>query len=193
MKKTLFSAALLSLLALSPIAQAAPVDVVDFLYATKDPSRFIPVPLDASVYPLMAGQHIPAGTLTVFSTETGQLVVTYETSGDWMINETHLEIALNPRNFPQTRKGNPRPGRFDFGGVQTHGTTAIQYVFEYGPAAPPESTIYVAAHAVVSGSQGCETAWSAGTRFAGANWFTYSTYVRPVDCGTNPSHPSCPQ
>lgn len=192
MKTPLSSAVFVSLLMLTPFTQAASVDVVDFVSATKDSAQFIPAPNDASVYPLIAGQHIYAGTVTVFSTQDGLLVVTYETTGGWTMKETHLEIALNPRDFPQTKTGNPRPGRFDFGGAQTSGTTAIQYVFEWGPAAAPGTTVYVAAHAVVGGSQGSETAWSAGTGFSGANWFTYSTYLRPVDCGITPTDPSCP-
>jgi len=160
-----------------PTSQAAPSGVAQLVSSTTNQSAFLPTPSDGTVFQLIAGRTINVGTVTVFTTNQGQLVVKYQTTGVWSIRETHLELALRPQDFPQTKAG-ATPGQFDYGGPQSAGTRAIQYVFDLGTGVPPGTTLHVGAHAVVTGN-GNETAWSAGKRF-GSNWFTYSTYQRPT-------------
>jgi len=178
MKTKILSAMLFLAIFVPPATRAASSSVTEFVSATTSQSAFIQAPADATVYQLLAGQRINAGTVTVFTTAGGQLVVTYRTTGPWKVIETHLEFGLRVQDFPRSGNGSPIPGQFDYGGPQAPGTTAIQYVFNLGTDVPAGTTLLVGAHAVVTG-QGTETAWSAGTRF-GKNWFTYSTYTRPA-------------
>lgn len=182
MKRIAFAVSMCVAFALSPATKAAPLAVVEFVSSTTNQSAFIPQPSDASTFAFMAGQSMNAGTVTAFTTAQGQLVITYRATGVWTIRETHLEVVLQPSDFPQTKAGNPQPGQFDYGGPQPTGTTAVQYVFNWGAAVPPGMVAYIGAHAVVNG-QGNQTAWSAGFPFPGKNWFTYSKYVRPAPAG----------
>lgn len=179
MKNRILAALLFLAVVVPPTTRAASSGVVEFVSSTTNQSVFIATPEDATVYQLLAGQRINAGSLTVFTTSEGQLVVTYRTTGVWKILETHLEFGLRVQDFPRSGQGNPIPGQFDYGGLQAPGTTAIQYVFNLGPDVPPGQKLLIGAHAVVRGAgTRAETAWSAGPRF-GKNWFTYSCYERP--------------
>lgn len=179
MKNRLFLVIMCLAMVVPPTSRAATSGVAQLASSTSNQGAFLTTPADAAVFPLIAGRSIPVGTVTVFTTNQGQLVVNYQTTAPWSIRETHLELALRPQDFPQTKSGNPQPGKFDYGGPQAGGTRAIQYVFDLGADVPPGTTLLVGAHAVVTGN-GTETAWSAGKPFAGANWFTYSTYQRPA-------------
>jgi|CXWL01.1.fsa_nt_gi uncharacterized repeat protein (TIGR01451 family) len=179
MKNKIFSAFLCLAMIAPPTTRAASSGVAEFVSSTTNQSAFVAPPAETTVYQLLAGQRIDAGTVTVFTTDGGQLVVTYRTTGPWKIRETHLELALRVQDFPRVKNGNPQPGHFDYGGPQAPGTTAVQYVFNLGPDVPAGTALLVGAHAVVTGN-GNETAWSAGKPFGGSNWFTYSTYTRPA-------------
>ena len=55
------------------------------------------------------------GMITV-SGMAGDFTVTYETVGDWRIVEIHTHAVNDDLcdGVPQTRKGNPKIGKFDF-------------------------------------------------------------------------------
>jgi hypothetical protein len=127
-------------------------------------------PLEAT---LLAGQHIPAGTLTIWNDET-TLYVRYSAFPGFSLAETHLAAAQDLSGIPQTKKGNPIPGRFPF--KATH-SGAADFIYAQELQWPTESEIVVAAHAVVElAGGGRETAWADGQDFPGANWATYVTY-----------------
>jgi hypothetical protein len=127
------------------------------------------------VVPLMAGQHIDVGTVTVTNTET-EILVTYQTSGDWMIKETHLDVELVYSGLDTTKKGNPIPGKFTYKTKHNTPVAEVSYTIEnFGWSV--DSELYIAAHAVVTSSQGTETAWGQGMQFPGNNWGMYFNYT----------------
>jgi hypothetical protein len=135
---------------------------------------------DDTVVDLMAGQHILAGTVTV-SNDYDNIYVTYQTTGDWFLRETHVDIETSYNGFPTTKSGNPKVGNFAYKmshnpPVQTY-TYTIPFDFTEG------DVIYFAAHAVVtSATYGTETGWAGCLDFPGNNWATYCTHeIGPCD------------
>lgn len=121
---------------------------------------------EATVTPLIAGQHINAGTVTVSNDETN-LYVTYTTANGWKLTELHL-FAGACSQIPVNKPGNPIPGQFPY---SANPASVNTYTFTI-PLAGLEDCFCVAAHAVVRNSSGgTETAWGQGTRFVQkGNW-----------------------
>ena len=127
------------------------------------------------VVPLIAGQHINVGTVTVSNTET-EILVTYQTSGDWLIEETHLDVESDYGGLNTTKKGNPIPGQFTYHTSHSNPVTKVSFTIEnFGWTV--DSLLFIAAHAVVTSSQGTETAWGEGFNFPGRNWGMYFNYT----------------
>ena len=133
--------------------------------------------------PLYAGQDIPVGTVTVSDDGT---MITYTTTGGWVLNATHLHVGDSLDAIPQTKKNNPIPGKFDYSAVHDQPVTEYTYTI---PAAQVDK-LYIAAQAEVAlldedtGLWQEESAW-AGTevdakQFEGKNWATYFTVVVPT-------------
>ena len=139
--------------------------------------------VDPVVIPLMAGQHIEVGTITVANSEDS-ITVVYETFDGWSITETHLDVALDYSGLATNKPGNPLPGKFDF---QTSHPAPVNLVTYEVDSIEWESgmTIYVATHAVVTSQQGTETAWAGDLEFPGSSWATYFTYVTQ-EANSNP-------
>ncbi|WP_455223377.1 Calx-beta domain-containing protein [Kaarinaea lacus] len=127
------------------------------------------------VLPLIAGQHIVVGTITVTNTETG-IVVVYETTEEWGITETHLDAALDYSGLHTNRSGNPIPGRFTYSTSHPEPVYRVSYLIE-DLEWSAGMDIYLATHAVVVSTQGNETAWAGDLEFPGNNWATYFTYT----------------
>ena len=62
---------------------------------------------------LLAGQTTKVGTVTVCNDETN-LYVTFATTGSNYMRETHLAVETSLTAIPQTKKGNPIPGQFEY-------------------------------------------------------------------------------
>jgi hypothetical protein len=111
---------------------------------------------DPFVTDLIAGQHTDVGDVTVWNDGT-YLNVTYVVNEPgWYLTETHLHVACDLEDIPQTKKNNPIPGRFDYKGEH-------DYITEYTYAIPLSEIecddVFIAAHAVVEGPmEGC-SAW----------------------------------
>ncbi len=66
-----------------------------------------------------SGEGIDVGNVTVTNNAT-HIVVEFTTTEDWCMTETHLHIAPQgdvetpAEGIPQTKKGNPIPGKFDY-------------------------------------------------------------------------------
>ena len=131
---------------------------------------------DPVVLPLIAGQHIEVGTVTITNTENA-IIVVYETFDGWGITETHVDVALDYSGLHTTGSGNPIPGRFDQQTSHPQPVNMVVHTIEdlqWTSGTP----IYVATHAVVtSQQQGTETAWAGDLDFPGRNWATYFTYT----------------
>lgn len=123
---------------------------------------------------LIAGQHIPAGTVIVENDEQ-YLYVTYETDGNWLITETHLDVATRPEDLKQTSKGNAIPGRFAYQSEHHPGVATVTHTIDL-TAWPSGTPLYLAAHSVVVSNSGSETAWGEGLDFPGKNWAMYFSH-----------------
>lgn len=139
---------------------------------------------------LFAGQNIDAGAVCVTLEDDGMggqnLVVTYATTGDWEILETHLWVGQFLSHMPQTRKGNPQVGHFPYASGDISGSSTTTYAFIIpidslgGESGLCDQTWLFAAHAALGipdGSGGylqTESAWADGDRMVQrGNWATY--------------------
>ncbi len=128
---------------------------------------------------LTAGQYINAGNVSVWNDEVN-LYVKYETTGNWSLNETHLAVVnTSYMDIPQTKKGNPIPGKFDYKNESlTTQTDTYVIPLEWGV----DEELFIAAHAEVQllNETGAivqeETAWGEGYDFPGKNWAMYFNY-----------------
>jgi len=110
---------------------------------------------DPFVTDLLAGQNIDVGDVSVWNDDTN-LYVKYETTGGWMMTETHLHIAMDETTIPQTTGGkngkgtvgNPIPGHFDYGDCYDPSVTEDTFTIDLDGWAPG-TPLYIAAHAVV--------------------------------------------
>jgi hypothetical protein len=113
---------------------------------------------------LYAGQDIPVGTVSV-SNDGTNLYVTYNTTGGWVMTETHLAVATSLDVIPQTKKGNPIPGQFPYKHEDLGYVTSDPYeipLVDLGVGA--DDNLYIAAHAkVIRPIEDCwEPVWQIG-------------------------------
>ncbi|MBN1513203.1 MAG: hypothetical protein JXB13_14405 [Phycisphaerae bacterium] len=96
------------------------------------------------------------------------LTVTYDVDYDvdqpgWAITETHLAVEACEADIPQTKKGNPVPGRFEYTDTMVDPVLTWTYVIEN-----PPFPAYIAAHGVVAHADITEgTGTSSGGTIAG--------------------------
>ena len=150
---------------------------------------------DQTSVDLIAGQHTDSGDVTV-SNDEDTLYVTYSTQDGWELDEVHLHVACDVADIPQSKRGNPIPGRFDYKAEGLSGT-------EYSFAIPLEDIeclaecgedLVIAAHASVVNDDGTstqqETAWGDGEDFDGANWAMWFSHEVEC-CDEPPEEPEC--
>ena len=132
---------------------------------------------------LLADQTLDVGGVSV-SDDDVNLTVKYVTTDGWVINETHLAVAESAAAIPQTKKGNPIPGQFEYKNEsQDLGITEYTYVIPFPLSWEAGTELYIAAHAEVAHLNDTgfvdqeETAWGNGTSFTGKNWAMYFTYT----------------
>lgn len=153
--------------------------------------------------PLMAGQHEEAGEVCL-TLDGDNLLLTYTTTGDWVLNEVHAFVGESSSDIPQTKNGTFKNGRFPYKASDLD-TTSFTFTiplsdFVSSPEELCDKTLVVAAHAVVSRELGgdagvqAETAWGDGTQMRDdRNWamyFTVKFYCDPETDG-GPSAGAC--
>ena len=139
--------------------------------------------------PLMAGQSVNVGSVSVWNDATN-VYVSYFTTGDYRIRKTHLYVG-DCNTIPTNNAGNPRIGQFPY--QVSHGTTGIsEYVYTIPRSSLPVGCVCVAAHAEVvaynaSGSLVfSETGWGFGEEINdGGSWAMKFNYCQQ-DCDGNP-------
>ena len=119
------------------------------------------------------------------------LYVTYRImhEDDWVIAETHLQVAEEVGDIPQTKKGNPKVGKFDNSTDYDPCETEVEYTIPIptNTDGTTVGTVIIAAHAAVQLSEGFdpdtgyeifryESTWVNGYDFLGNNWAMYFTY-----------------
>lgn len=100
----------------------------------------------ATTADLIAGQHIDAGDVVVWN-DSNTLYVKYVTADGWSLTETHLHVASSLGGIPQTKKGNPIPGKFDHN--TEHAPAVTDYLYTIDLDSNTGDKLYIAAHAVV--------------------------------------------
>jgi hypothetical protein len=147
-----------------------------------------------------AGQHYDAGDVVV-SVIDGVLCVDIQTTGGWVLTETHVAIATSLDLIPQTGSGNPKVGQFLFQTEHVPAVTSFQYCTDPLEYLYEAGNVFIAVHAKVErlDSGGTvvqrETAWADGLPFPGNNWATYFTYfveecVGGDECALTVTHPN---
>ncbi len=132
---------------------------------------------------LYAGQTIVAGTVNVYN-DANNIYVQYLLNSPWVMSDAHVAVASTLDGIPQTKAGNPIPGRFPYSAV--FDPELMNYTFVVPIASlPVGGTLIVAAHAIVHAPKsygGTQTGWADGQDFPGANWATYIA-ARVNRCG----------
>ena len=149
-------------------------------------SSLLTVNVSASVYcgtsttvTLWAGQNMDAGTVEIGNDGTN-LYVTFSTTGNWLIAETHVHVATSMEDIPQ-RNGNPIPGQFDY--KTNHDPAVNTFTYTIPLIWDAGTDLVIAAHAALilvddNGNViGGETGWGDGPDFPGRNWATYIEYT----------------
>ncbi|MBU0953235.1 MAG: hypothetical protein KKA90_02320 [Nanoarchaeota archaeon] len=125
---------------------------------------------------LIAGQHIVVGVVTVTS-DLDNVYVTYTTTGHWVMDEVHLQLGDELEDIPQTKKGNPKVGHFEFNVEFNTPVTTYSVTKPISELNLDDNDVVVAAHAVVTDTVTgqTETAWgdTQGLQFPGKNWAMY--------------------
>jgi len=141
---------------------------------------------------LYAGQYIDTGTVsTQISGEN--LLITFETSGDWQLVETHLWVGENISDMPQTRKGNPKIGNFPYASGDITGNTFHVFTIPLESlnylCPDNDKNFFVAAHAALQKVDGSgnviqtETGWADGDKFVEkGSWSTFFSFTLSCDC-----------
>jgi hypothetical protein len=144
----------------------------------------------------IAGQHINVGKISISNDET-TLFVKIDLVDSWYMTESHVAVGGSLADIPQTKTGNPIPGKFPYS--QSYNPPVSSAIYEIPLDAingfnQCGQQLYIAVHAaveqIVDGQiiQG-QTAWGAGNPFPGKNWATYILYT--VQCCDHP--PQCSQ
>lgn len=99
--------------------------------------------------------------------------------GEWGLEETHVAVAKEFDDIPQTKKGNPKVGHFPFKHENLNGISSKVYTIPLEDLdLNVDDLVYIAVHAALSNG---ETAWAncGGTTafFTGNNWATYYLYT----------------
>jgi len=95
---------------------------------------------------LLAGQTLNVGEVKVWN-DTENLYVKYVIDDtDWCLTETHLHVATSIGDIPQTKKGNPKPGQFEY--KEKH-DCELEFLYTIPLTWVPETELFIATHAVV--------------------------------------------
>jgi len=117
------------------------VPVVGFAHTAADPYE----------KPLIAGggnvnSAIRVGDVRVWNDEDYLYVKYVITNADWCITDTHLAVAPTLDGIPQTKKGNPIPGQFDYSSAHE---CLSEYTYQIDLTWNPDTKLRIATHAVV--------------------------------------------
>ncbi|MGD9212048.1 MAG: hypothetical protein PVI90_14800, partial [Desulfobacteraceae bacterium] len=143
---------------------------------------------------LYAGQTVDVGAVCA-EVSGDDLLVTYETSGGWQLEETHLWVGTDIADMPQTRQGNPKIGNFPYAFSDITGATLYSIAMpltDIGFSCSTDSMNYfVSAHAALQKVDNngnviqTETGWADGDRFVERGmWGTYFTISLTCDTTT---------
>jgi hypothetical protein len=154
------------------------VNIFDYLMVCQGEP---PAPCPPLVVPLIAGKHITAGEIIV-TTDSQTLYITYKCIDGWMMTEAHLCVGDDLwEDFPLTKKGNPKVGRFPYKMGFDPPVTEYTFAVPMDPDWKPGDIILIGAHAALIKEIDVdiyqeETGWGEGTQFPWHNWAMYFEY-----------------
>ena len=162
------------------------LSVVALLGAFASPARaqVCGTPRSTTLY---AGQTMVAGTINIYN-DASNVYVQYSLQTPWVMSDAHVAIATSLAGIPQTKTGNPIPGRFPYSATFDPEVTTYTFGIPAGSFLSGQS-IVVAAHAVVHAPKslgGSQTGWGFGPDFPGSNWATYLGYTVQACGGGSP-------
>ena len=124
----------------------------DEIKTVQDPGKYIVTKADSPmVYEfttdLIAGQNLDVGDVIV-NNDGENIYVTYLVlEPGWGMLQTHLHLATSLAGIPQTPKGNPKIGHFDY---QLEHEMIQEYTYVIPLSWNPGTELFIAAHAVVA-------------------------------------------
>ena len=149
------------------------------------------------VVTLYAGQTIDVGTVEVWNDATN-LYVKYQTTGDWVMTETHLAVATSLEGIPQTQAtgkgknigGNPIPGQFPYIHEDLGGVTEDTYTIPLSEDWENACALYIAAQAEVMRVSG-ELVANGGfeTPTVGGSWAVFASGTPGLAWTVEPTTP----
>lgn len=116
-------------------------------------------------YTLYAGQDWEVGEVLVKTSEAGVCVQFMLTDEDaiaegWLITEAHVAVAATDGDIPQTKTGNPIPGRFEVNETLDPGVVETPwYCLDDPDSYVKGGPLVIAAHAVVSRVVAADDCW----------------------------------
>jgi hypothetical protein len=152
--------------------------------ATLESFSAIPSCVVAVQTPLMAGQTINVGLITVTNDETN-VYVTYQTTGSYLVKKTHLFVG-SCAGIPVNNSGNPRIGHYPY--QTTHGLGVSSYTYTIPRSSLSAGCLCVSAHAEVVAYNAAgtvifsQTGWGFGEQINdGGSWAMKFGYCQQ-DC-----------
>jgi len=128
---------------LSNVGQVPTNEQSGIAYLTKGSEAF------PDEIPLIAGQDNEVGTVSIWN-DGIELHITYNTTGGWVMTETHLAVVKEIGDFPTNKAGNPKVGLFPYGVENIFQNTWEKIIPLSDISALAGETLYIAAHAVVA-------------------------------------------
>lgn len=103
------------------------------------------------VVDLFADQNVDVGEVNIWDDGTNLYVEYHVTEPGWCITETQMHVATTLAGIPQTKKGNPIPGQFDYKHEDLNCETPDSYQILLADIENLDcmDELYVATHAVV--------------------------------------------
>ncbi len=133
---------------------------------------------DPTVTTLFAGQHIDVGTITISNNESN-LFVTYDVTGNWRLQETHLYVG-SVEDIPLNGGENPKIGHFPY-----HDTGNLGQSYTFTVPLNFEDCFVIVAHAVVEKKENGKTTasetafgFAKNNVFGGSRWGWYIDYCK---------------
>jgi hypothetical protein len=121
------------------------------------------------------------GDVTVWN--MGDMInIKYETDGEWCITKTFLHVATSLDMIPQTKKGNPKPGHFDYKNIHDCiqiFTTMIPLEYDLCTelVIAAQAEVKKTIHDTNKSKVKTEKAWAAGESFPGKDWAMYLIHI----------------
>jgi hypothetical protein len=137
---------------------------------------FLWTPPGGATYPLSIGNDAGGNGSVKLEKVGTNLIVTYQTIGDWYIQKTHVDVALTKSGLHHNRQNNLVPGHFLFQGPDQHIPYPQQVIMTipWDPSwdNPATEGLYIAALANVCEGKKHEGGRCRGTYWCYWNWKT---------------------